>query len=78
MAKSCNQGIVLALGENYMIYHIEFDIAAVFITLFMAYYILFKKGVRRHANRVYLGLLVFNFLAEIADIFGSLINNQPE
>ena len=61
-----------------MIYHIEYDIAAVFITLFMAYYIIFKKGIRRHANRVYLGMLVFNFLAEISDIFGSLANNQPE
>ena len=78
MAKSCNPGIARALREIHMIYHIEFDIAAVFITLFMAYYILFKKGVRRHANRVYLGMLVFNFLAELADIFGSLINNHPE
>ena len=77
MAKSCNQGIARALGEAHMIYHIEFDIAAVFVTLFMAYYILFKKGIRRHANRVYLGMLVFNFLAEIADIFGSLVNNEP-
>ena len=61
-----------------MIYHIEYDIAAVFITLFMAYYIIFKKGVRRHDNRVYLSMLVFNFLAEVSDIFGSLANNQPE
>lgn len=61
-----------------MFYHIEFDIAAVFITLFIAYYIIFKKGVRRHANRVYLGMLVFNFLAEISDIFGSIVNNNPE
>ena len=61
-----------------MIYHIEFDIAATFITLFMVYYIIFKKGIRRHANRVYLGMLVFNFLAEISDIVGSIINNSPE
>ena len=59
-------------------YHIEFDIAAVCVTLFMLYYIIFKKGVRRHADRVYLGMLIFNFLAEIADIFGSIANNQPE
>ena len=58
-------------------YHIEFDIAAVFITLFIGYYIIFKKGVRRHANRVYLGMLIFIFLAEISDIFGSLANNNP-
>ena len=61
-----------------MIYHIEFDIAAVFVTLFMAYFIIFKKGVRKHANRVYLSMLVFNFIAEIADIFGSYANNHPE
>lgn len=61
-----------------MIYHIEFDIAAVFVTLFMAYFIIFRKGVRRHANRVYLSMLVFNFIAEIADIFGSYANNHPE
>ena len=61
-----------------MIYHIEFDIAAVFVTLFMAYFIIFKKGVRKHANRVYLSMLVFNFIAEIADIFGSYANNHPD
>ena len=59
-------------------YHIEFDIAAICITLFIAYYVIFKKGVRRHANRVYLGMLVFNFLAEISDVFGSLANNNPQ
>ena len=61
-----------------MYYHIEYDIAAVFVTLFMAYYIIFKKGIRRHDNRVFLGMLVFIFLAEISDIFGSLANNNPQ
>ena len=59
-------------------YHFEFDIAAVCITLFIGYYIIVKKGVRRHANRVYLGMLIFNFLAEISDIFGSIANNNPQ
>lgn len=59
-------------------YHIEFDIAAVFLTLFIAYYIIFKKGIRKHANRVFLGMIVINFIAEISDIFGSLANNYPE
>ena len=61
-----------------MIYHIEFDIAAVFITLFIAYYIIFKKGIRKHANRVFLGMITLNFLAEISDILGSIANNNPE
>ena len=52
-------------------YHIEFDIAAVFVTLFIAYYIIFKKGIRKHANRVFLGMILINFIAEISDIFGS-------
>ena len=60
-----------------MTYRIEFDIAAVFLTLFIMYYIVFRKGLRRHANRVYLGMLVLNFLAEISDIIGSLANNDP-
>lgn len=59
-------------------YHIEFDIAAVFLTLFIAYYIIFKKGIRKHANRVFLGMISINFIAEISDIFGSLANNHPE
>ena len=59
-------------------YHIEFDIAAVFVTLFIAYYIIFKKGIRKHANRVFLGMISINFIAEISDIFGSLANNHPE
>ena len=59
-------------------YHIEFDIAAVFVSLFIAYYIIFKKGIRKHANRVFLGMITLNFLAEIADIFGSLANNNPQ
>ena len=59
-------------------YHIEFDIAAVFVTLFIAYYIIFKKGIRKHANRVFLGMILINFIAEISDIFGSLANNHPE
>ncbi len=59
-------------------YHIEFDIAAVFLSLFIAYYIIFKKGIRKTANRVFLGMITLNFLAEIADIFGSIVNNNPE
>ncbi|MBR3082405.1 MAG: EAL domain-containing protein [Clostridiales bacterium] len=59
-------------------YHIEFDIAAVFVTLFIAYYIIFKKGIRKHANRVFLGMITINFIAEISDIFGSIANNHPE
>ncbi len=59
-------------------YHIEFDIAAVFVTLFIAYYIIFKKGIRKNANRVFLGMILINFIAEISDIFGSLANNHPE
>jgi EAL domain-containing protein (putative c-di-GMP-specific phosphodiesterase class I)/GGDEF domain-containing protein len=61
-----------------MIYHFEFDIAAVFVTLFIMYYIIFKKGLSRHANRVYLVLVLLIFLAEISDIFGSVANNHPE
>ena len=60
-----------------MFYHIEFDIAAVFVTLFIMYYVIFKKGLRRHANRVFLILLMLHFVAEISDIFGSLANNYP-
>ncbi|MBO7452803.1 MAG: EAL domain-containing protein [Clostridiales bacterium] len=59
-----------------MIYHIEFDIAAVFLTLFIMYYIIFKKGLSRHSNRVYMGMLFLNFLAEISDIFSSIANNN--
>ena len=61
-----------------MIYHFEFDIAAVFVTLFITYYIIFKKGLSRHANRVYLVLVLLNFLAEVSDIFGSVANNHPD
>ena len=61
-----------------MVYRIEFDIAAVFLTLFIIYYIVVKKGLRRHANRVYMGMLVLNFTAEISDIVGSICNNSPE
>ncbi len=60
-----------------MVYRIEFDIAAVFLTLFIIYYIVVKKGLRRHANRVYMGMLVLNFTAEISDIVGSICNNNP-
>ena len=71
------RGILITFGGR-MTYHFEFDIAAVFITLFIAYYIIFKKGIRRNANRVFLGMISLNFLAEISDIFGSIANNNPE
>ncbi len=61
-----------------MIYHYEFDIAAIFVTLFISYYIIFKKGLRRHANRVYFVMLLLALIAEISDIFGSVANNHPE
>ena len=51
-----------------MVYRIEFDIAAVFLTLFMLYFIVFKKGLSKHANRVFLGMLVLGFVSEISDI----------
>ncbi len=60
-----------------MYYHIEFDIAAVFVTLFIMYYVIFKKGLRRHANRVFLILLLLHFVAEISDILASASNNDP-
>ncbi len=60
-----------------MVYKIEFDIAAIFLTLFIIYYIIFKKGLSKHANRVYLTMLVVNFIAEISDIVASLANNNP-
>ena len=61
-----------------MIYHFEFDIAAVFLTLFITYYIIFKKGLVRHANRVYLVLILLNFLSEFSDIMSSIANNNPD
>lgn len=60
-----------------MVYKIEFDIAAIFLTLFIIYYIIFKKGLSKHANRVYLTMLVINFIAEISDVVASLANNNP-
>ncbi|SEV88502.1 diguanylate cyclase/phosphodiesterase [Ruminococcaceae bacterium KH2T8] len=61
-----------------MVYRIEFDIAAVFVTLFMLYFIVFKKGLSKHANRVFLGMLVLNFVSEISDISASLTDNDPQ
>ena len=60
-----------------MYYHIEFDIAAIFVTLFILYYVIFKKGLRRHANRIFLMTLLLNFVAEISDILSSIANNNP-
>ena len=61
-----------------MFYHIEFDIAAVFVTLFIIYYVVYKKGLRRHANRVFLVMLLLGIISEFSDIFSSLSNNYPE
>lgn len=61
-----------------MFYHIEFDIAAVFVTLFIIYYVVYKKGLRRHANRVFLVMLLLGVISEFSDIFSSLSNNYPE
>ena len=61
-----------------MVYRIEFDVAAVFVTLFMLYFIVFKKGLSKHANRVFLGMLVLNFVSEISDISASLTDNDPQ
>ena len=58
-------------------YHIEFDIAAVFVTLFILYYIIFRKGLSKHANRIYLCMLVLNLTAEFSDITAAVINNEP-
>jgi len=61
-----------------MIYHFEFDIEAVFLTLFITYYTIFKKGLVRHANRVCLVLILLNFLSEFSDIMSSIANNNPD
>ena len=61
-----------------MMYHVEYDIAAICVTLFITYYLIFKKGLGKHANRVYLVLVLISFIAEISDVFGSLANNHPE
>ena len=61
-----------------MYYHIEFDIAAIFLALFIIYYIIFKKGLVRHANRVYLVLVLLDFIAVISDIMSSVANNRPD
>ena len=61
-----------------MYYHVEFDVAAVILTIFIAYFIFFKKGLARHANRVYLVLIGLVFLSEVSDICSSLINNDPD
>ena len=60
-----------------MVYRIEFDIAAVFLTLFILYFIVFKKGLSKHANRIFLGMLVLNFVSEISDILASITDNNP-
>ena len=60
-----------------MVYHFEFDIAALILTIFMAVLIFFKKGLVRHANRVFLSLIGLIFLSELADIFSSIYNNSP-
>ena len=60
-----------------MVYHFEFDIAALILTIFMAVLIFFKKGLVRHANRVFLSLIGLIFASELSDIFSSIYNNSP-
>ena len=61
-----------------MHYHIEFDIAAIILTIFITYFIFYKKGLVRRANRVFLVLIGLVFVSEISDIFSSLSNNDPD
>ena len=60
-----------------MIYNIDFDISAVFISLLTIFYIFDKKGVHRRANRTYLAIVVTGLISAVADIFSSIINSHP-
>ncbi|MBO6148253.1 MAG: EAL domain-containing protein [Lachnospiraceae bacterium] len=57
-----------------MLYNIDFDIAAIAISLFIIIYIFSKKGLKNTANRFFLALVVSNLFASTADIIGAILN----
>ena len=61
-----------------MLYNIDFDIAAVIISLFILFHIFVKKGLKTASNRVFLLLVASNLAASVTDIISSILNSYPD
>lgn len=61
-----------------MIYNIDFDICALFISGFSVFFVLYKKKLRKYQNKVFFFILVSVFLTVIFDITSSVANSYPD
>ena len=61
-----------------MVYVIDFDIAAVFISIFVIFYTFNKKGLKAVSNRLFLALIIINLITAAADIASSVRNSYPD
>lgn len=61
-----------------MLYNIDFDIAAIVISLFTIYYIIIKKGLWKAANKIYMVIVFAILISSITDIASAVTISYPE
>ena len=61
-----------------MTYNIDFDIGAIFIWLFTVFYLFFKKGLKKTANRIFVCIVLCGLISSIADTVGSYTISYPQ
>lgn len=61
-----------------MLYNMDFDMCSVIIYLFTLYCIIYKKGVTKSQNRVFVILVADGFFAAIFEIFASVGNSYVD
>lgn len=57
-----------------MLYNVDFDICAVFVSIFTIFFIFFNKGIKKTENKIFLCLIISAFIASVFDTLTTYVN----
>ena len=57
-----------------MLYNVDFDICAVFVSIFTIFFIFFNKGIKKTENKIFLCLIISAFIASVFDTLATYVN----
>ena len=61
-----------------MLYNIDFDLAAVVISLFTVYYLFIKKSLRKNANKIYMAIVFAGLISSVSDVISAVFISYPD
>ncbi|MBR1390404.1 MAG: EAL domain-containing protein [Lachnospiraceae bacterium] len=60
-----------------ILYNIDFDIAAIVISLIAVFYIFSKKSLQKSSNGIFLAIILTGLVSAVADVCSAIANSRP-